>query len=69
VAPRLFKRLQNSLTHDRANIVYLEEQQKKLQIVADLSRDDILLAPYFGPSLELIDGDQLIARLSELARR
>ncbi len=33
-----FKRLQNSLSHDRANIVYLEEQQKKLQIVADLSR-------------------------------
>jgi len=33
-----FKRLQNSLTHDRANIVYLEEQQEKLRLVADLSR-------------------------------
>lgn len=30
-------------------------------------RDDILLAPYIGPRLELINGTQLISRLSELA--
>ena len=33
-----FKRLQNSLSHDRAQIVYLDEQRKKLQSVADTSR-------------------------------
>lgn len=31
-------------------------------------RDDILLAPFIGPRLELVDGTQLIARLSELAK-
>jgi restriction system protein len=31
-------------------------------------RDDILLAPYLGPSLELVDGTQLITRLAELAK-
>jgi uncharacterized protein YydD (DUF2326 family) len=33
-----FKQLQNRLTHDRAQIVYLGEQQKKLQLVADIAR-------------------------------
>jgi restriction system protein len=31
-------------------------------------RDDVLLAPYIGPRLQLIDGTQLITRLSELAK-
>jgi uncharacterized protein YydD (DUF2326 family) len=33
-----FKSLQNSLTKERAQIVYLEQQREKLQIVADLAR-------------------------------
>jgi uncharacterized protein YydD (DUF2326 family) len=33
-----FKALQNSLSHERAQIVYLEEQRKKLEFVADLAR-------------------------------
>jgi uncharacterized protein YydD (DUF2326 family) len=33
-----FKALQNRLSHERAQIVYLEEQRKKLEFVADLSR-------------------------------
>lgn len=33
-----FKALQNSLARERAQIVYLEEQRKKLELVADLAR-------------------------------
>jgi uncharacterized protein YydD (DUF2326 family) len=33
-----FKRLQNNLTHDRAQIVYMEEQRKKLLLVTELAR-------------------------------
>jgi uncharacterized protein YydD (DUF2326 family) len=33
-----FKALQNNLSHERAQIVYLEEQRKKLEFVADLAR-------------------------------
>jgi uncharacterized protein YydD (DUF2326 family) len=33
-----FKALQNGLSHERAQIVYLEEQRKKLEYVADLAR-------------------------------
>ena len=33
-----FKSLQNSLTKERAQIVYLEQQREKLQVVADLAR-------------------------------
>jgi uncharacterized protein YydD (DUF2326 family) len=33
-----FKALQNGLSHERAQIVYLEEQRKKLELVADLAR-------------------------------
>ena len=33
-----FKALQSNLSHERAQIVYLEEQRKKLEYVADLAR-------------------------------